>query len=201
MKKKLGNSSGGLIAEGVRPPVVGCDDTQWRQRDKPGCCGPEDRRFQRNGQQACRGQFTVCTAVCEANFAPLHARTEGSFGAIVGRLDTFEFQESEQPSVVRREPWQDCGSRGGDYPNAARPPVRVHYGRMPSPDKPPYRGSWSIRNLLRFHTAFPTTDHAQTHRAARPDARRRPHVERKRQPPRSVPLRPVPRACSDRLRR
>src|SRR5712692_850460 len=53
-----------------------------------------------NGQQARRGQFAVCTAIAEADFAPLHARTERSFGAIVGRLDTFEFQESEQPPMV-----------------------------------------------------------------------------------------------------
>src|SRR5260370_283833 len=59
-----------------------------------------------DGQQACRGQFAVGAAIAEADFAPLHTRTERSFGAIVGRLDTFEFQESEQPPVVLEK---SCG--------------------------------------------------------------------------------------------
>src|SRR5580693_4375898 len=53
-----------------------------------------------DGQQACRGQFATGAAIAETDFAPLDARTERSFGAIVGGLDTFEFQESEQPPVV-----------------------------------------------------------------------------------------------------
>jgi hypothetical protein len=39
-------------------------------------------------------------ATDEDLFAPLHARTERSFGAIVGGLDTFQIQESKQPPVV-----------------------------------------------------------------------------------------------------
>src|SRR5260370_29159615 len=74
------------------------------------------------GQQASRRHLAVGATIAEADFAPLHARAERAFGAVVGGLDSFVFQESKQPFVMLElTPWRDYGPRGGGCPNAARP--------------------------------------------------------------------------------
>lgn len=59
----------------------------------------EDRRFQK-GHQAGRGQSPSALALAETDFAPLDGSAERSFGALVGRLRAFVFQESVQPVIV-----------------------------------------------------------------------------------------------------
>ena len=53
-----------------------------------------------DGQQAGSGQLTIGAAVAEADFAPLHASTERSSGAVVGGLNALVFKESKQSVVV-----------------------------------------------------------------------------------------------------
>jgi len=51
-------------------------------------------------QQSSRGQFASGTAVAEADFAPLNASAQCSFGAIVGGVNAFVLEESKQALVV-----------------------------------------------------------------------------------------------------
>ena len=53
-----------------------------------------------DSQQAGRGQLAVGATVAEADFAPLHPRSERPFGAVVGGLDSFVFEESEQSLIM-----------------------------------------------------------------------------------------------------
>jgi hypothetical protein len=53
-----------------------------------------------NGQQASRGQLAGSTAIPKADFSPLHTGAQGSFGTVVGGLDTFLFEKSEQPLIM-----------------------------------------------------------------------------------------------------
>ena len=53
-----------------------------------------------DGQQTSRGQLAGGAAIAEADFPPLHARAERSFGAVVGGLDAVLFEKSKQPLVV-----------------------------------------------------------------------------------------------------
>src|ERR1700693_111628 len=53
-----------------------------------------------DGQQARCRQFAVGAAIAEADLAPLHAGTEGTFHTVVGGLYAFVFQESIESVVV-----------------------------------------------------------------------------------------------------
>src|ERR1017187_9247523 len=73
-------------------------------------------------QQTSRGQLALSATVAEADFAPLHARAQRSFSAVVGGLNALPIEESEQPLIVHQtEPWRGFGPHGGYCPNAARP--------------------------------------------------------------------------------
>ena len=49
------------------------------------------------GQQASRGEFAIGAAIAEADFAPLHASAERSFGGVIGGLDAFVFNKGKEP--------------------------------------------------------------------------------------------------------
>src|ERR1017187_3511449 len=53
-----------------------------------------------NSQQTSRGQLASGAAVAKGDFAPLHARAQRSFGAVVGGFNAFVFEESKQPVVM-----------------------------------------------------------------------------------------------------
>jgi len=71
-----------------------------------------------DGQQPCRGEFSGCAAVPEADLAPLDC-PQGSFHGLMGRFDPVVFQEHKQQlEIERTAPWRHCsrpysrGSRG-----------------------------------------------------------------------------------------
>src|SRR5580693_6608657 len=53
-----------------------------------------------DGQQAGRGYLAIGAAVAKADFAPLHACAERSFGAVVSGLHALVIEKSKQSLVV-----------------------------------------------------------------------------------------------------
>jgi len=52
------------------------------------------------GEQACRSDFSLCAAVAEACFPPLHRDAQRSFGGVIGRLHARLRDERKQPVAM-----------------------------------------------------------------------------------------------------
>ena len=57
----------------------------------------------RDGEQASGGVLACHTAVAEADFSPLHAGSQGTFGTVVGRLDAGVLQKRKQSAGMFKQ--------------------------------------------------------------------------------------------------
>src|ERR1700720_3304674 len=77
-------------------------------------------------QQTSRSQLPLDAAVAETDFPPLHRGTECPFGAVVGGLNAFLFEEGKQPLVVFEK-------SGGEIADLAVGTVQMPFGQSENP--------------------------------------------------------------------